>query len=126
MLMAGDSTTSWTYAGSNRFSNNSPANRFYVVEGLPEERVDVSFTQVFGANTGITASVGIGLNGSTTESGQTAENALGVLSGSFPATYCSTPSIGVTSFNCVESSSGGTSSFFGGSSSMLLRGVYRG
>ncbi|WP_441235668.1 hypothetical protein [Bradyrhizobium sp. 930_D9_N1_4] len=77
VLQAGDATASWTYTTNTvRPSNNSTANSVTVFCGLPEENVDISFSQMVQGGSGTTNNQvlaawagGIGWNSTTVMSG---------------------------------------------------------
>lgn len=125
ILLAGDSTASWTYGTLTwRQSRASAGNTLMTLCGLADEWIDVSFSQfthTYGANY---AMVGIGLNSTSSPSGQIARNALptsGEQSLSLLATFNKTPSIGINNFYSLEFASNGTASdFYGTENEMYL------
>ncbi len=125
ILLAGDSTASWTYGTLTwRQSRASAGNTLMTLCGLADEWIDVSFSQFTHSYGGNYAMVGIGLNSTSSPSGQIARNSLptsGEQSLSLLATFNKTPSIGINNFYSLEFASYGTASdFYGTENEMYL------
>lgn len=125
ILLVGDSTASWTYGTATwRQSRASAGNTLMTLCGLADEWINASFSQfthIYGANS---TTVGIGLNSTSSPSGQIARNSLptsGEQSLSLLATFNKTPSIGINNFYSLEYASSGTASdFYGTENDMYL------
>lgn len=131
MMKAGDPTANWTYAsGTQRESNGSSSNVVTVLEGLAEEFLDLSFSQLIttgGINR--SATIGIGWNSTTTISGLTPIflNSAGSSQGIQTAAFIQVPSLGQNNVVCIESApSANSSTFFGQEAQMVLAAKYRG
>jgi hypothetical protein len=139
MLLAGDSTASWTYGTSTiRASNGSSNNKATAFTGSAEERINIIFRQmVQGVIAGNTASVeiGVGVNSTTVASGQRGVLAVAEAAGGSTVTsrltvaahHLLAPSLGANNLICVETASGtGTNTLFGGADDMVLSADYMG
>lgn len=145
-MQAGDPTASWTYGSATiRPSNNSTANSITTFTGLPEEIIDVGFTQyIRGGSSSLTGQVislweiGIGWNSTTAFSGTAGNSGFRIdgsnidftLTSTTPARYINPPGIGInvaTSLEAVLSSSGSpTETIFGTVTNMILSAAYNG
>ena len=125
VLLAGDSTASWTYGVTTwRQSRATAGNTLMTLCGLPDEWIDVSFTQathVYGANS---STIGIGNNSTSAASGQYAQNYLpsaGEQYVTLTAFFKKVPSIGINNFNSLEYGTSGTApTFYGTEQYMCL------
>jgi hypothetical protein len=132
VMLAGDSTASWTNnTNTVRQSNGATGNKLTVFCGLPEEHVDITFTQATGQSTGAVdrPSHAIGWNSTTTVSGTRAggyDAGNGGSKISTTATYSPAPFIGINNVNALENgaSTGGT--FYGTETDMVLKAIYQG
>jgi hypothetical protein len=119
-----------------------------VLCGLPEEAIDVSFTQrVLGgsanaaSNTSIRWEIGVGVNSTTTFSGSVGSNGAAMngaastvsinLTGSPTGRYIAGPTLGLNNFNALErtptaSGSAISVNYQGGEEDMLLMARYMG
>ncbi len=127
-LQVGDTTASWTYAGTTvRPSNNLTTNSATVFAGLPEERVFVDFLQNISSNTaGSAVRIGIGFNSTTAFTAFAANNYMpnAATSGliTTPVRYIASPFIGINVITCLENFpvASGVGNFNGGSDDMLM------
>lgn len=149
-LQAGDSTATWTYTTATiRASNNAPSsysglsfnvgsgttcNGLTVLEGLPEESINVFLEQGTGVGTpGAAAySIGIGLNATTAYNGlvgNTTANNGGTSANPVNVNTANVlpPSLGINVLCSLEKGSSAAGSVFEGTSAnMLLQATWRG
>lgn len=127
ILLAGDSTASWTYSTTAwRQSRATAGNTLMTLCGLPEEYINTSFTQYSQIVNSNGSVVGIGKNSTTTPQGQIARNqqpTSGTQELTVTALFADAPSIGIHNFNSLEYCiTGGTSTtFYGTEREMCLR-----
>jgi hypothetical protein len=133
VLLAGDATASWTYATATvRASNNDATNSLTTLCGLPEEFIDIRFSQFVTKFTNAAATaptfIGIGLNvtnaftgnvGSLDNfngSGTSIETGANIL-----AVHALAPGIGINTVTCCEKApTAGTNTYFGGQDDMQM------
>lgn len=127
VIMAGDSTASWTYGTSTwRQSRATAGNTLMTLCGLAEEYINVSFLQSSTITSANGAVFGIGKNSTTTPVGQIARNqqpTSGTQTITSMAHYIEKPSIGIHNFNPLEygETSSGSTTMNGTESEMCLR-----
>jgi hypothetical protein len=139
ILLAGDSTTSWTYGVATvRASNGSSSNKATAFTGLDDERTNIVFRQMLQvsvAGNACNIEIGIGVNSTTAMSGQRgAVNVAEAAGGStvtsrvtIAAHHLLQPGLGVNDLTSLETASTtGTSTAFGGSDDMVLSVDYMG
>jgi hypothetical protein len=145
-MQAGDPSSSWNYSSATiRPSHNSTANSITTFVGLPEEPVDVQFSQFVsgGSGTGSTQiisqwTIGIGWNSTTAFSGLVGSSGFRIdgssldfiLNSTTPARYITPPTIGLnvaTSLEATTGSSGTPTESYGGTvANMILSTLYNG
>lgn len=135
-MVVGDATSSWNYnTNTIRQSLNSTANKGTILLGLPEEMVDVEFSQFVvltggdGTSTSQTEN-GIGINSTSSYSGKNGSAYYNGASGkeSMLALYEGVLAIGIHNINCLErtaASSGTTPNAAYQGTSALMRMVIR-
>ncbi len=126
-LLVQDSTSSWTYTGAFRASNNNSANAANVLTGLAEEPVTAIFGQVVGAALNNQGRISVAPNGSA-PSGQ-----IGLINGTgaamtatLGATLLNPPALGSNNYNEYEFGSGASGGQFFGGNLMQMTVEYRG
>jgi hypothetical protein len=138
-LNVADPTASWTTTPTTWRQSRADATNFATTfTGLPEEIVDIEFTQLIRSSVNASAAngdIGIGINSTTVPSGQTGENftqgsaAANATTGSIAIANTSlAPTIGINVINTIEQAPAGTTnnSFFGTSFNMLAKMSWRG
>lgn len=139
-LQAGDSTTSWTTAPTTwRQSNAATGNFAAAFTGLPEEFVTATFVQQLQnliTDSVSEASIGIGLNSTTTLTGIAGSNQLNTsitlgairLYSNAVAQATVAPTLGISQLNMIEQAPVGTTNntYYGTSANMVLTVNYRG
>jgi hypothetical protein len=140
-LQVGDSTASWPYTTATIHpSNGNAANNLITFVGLPEETINLSFTQLVvptqTSGQTVMGQVGVGYNSTTAFSGTTGKAF--TQSGSFTtgtfnsgstevASYQPPIGIGAQTITALETIAGtGGATFFGTQSFMLLTAQWRG
>jgi hypothetical protein len=129
-LIMFDSTASWTYSSATvRQSRATTANTVQNFSGLAETSTTINFSQLVqgdgGAGSTVQASVGIGVNSTTTVSmfgtGGSAKVATTNVFQILSARTIITPGLGFNNINSLEAVPGGFDiRFYGGSSQMML------
>lgn len=136
-MVAGDSTTSWSYTtNSFRVANGNVANAIQVFSGLPEEIFNLSYasysTGAVSSGQNFLALIAVGYNGAA--SGQNSQFSSGTTSGgssqfsaSLFANYIAPPSIGINTAQAFEDGQGANASLWSGTQAhMQLTACYRG
>lgn len=129
ILKAGDSTSSWSYNSSTiRQSRAQTGNRATVFCGLAEEIIEASFKQNVEGTADDELTLGVGVNSTTTFSGNTGilrcngGEGMTVVAKSIIA-----PVLGISNINCLEQANSGTvDSLYGGEDDMQLTVEWRG
>lgn len=133
-LQGGSSTASWLYGLNAWRQSNADVNCAIVgFTGLPEEELEIEFRQLVNLTRG-TASIGIGINSTTSPSGMAPTNVL-VTNAVLMARYIQLPQLssvsgqaGTTSVNMLENSEqgSGNQTFNGTINNMLMTVTYNG
>lgn len=127
-LLAGDSTTSWTYGtGTTRASNGNSANKATSFSSLPDQQIEAVFNQnVISASGAGTQVIGIGLNVTNAfcqfAGGQNTGSAGIPMTGRCIAP----PSAGINNFQQLENGGGVTASTFAGTNAGMVLTVKQG
>lgn len=127
VLLAGDSTASWTYSTAAwRQSRATAGNTLMTLCGLADEYIDVSFTQFSQITNANGAIIGVGKNSTSSSSGQLARNQqphTGQQELTMTAFFKDLPSIGIHNFNSLEYcvTGGLSTTFYGTEKEMCLR-----
>lgn len=138
-LQGGTASANWVSAPTTwRQTLADTANYVMGFCGLPEEEIEITFTQAISstapAGTTSTANIGIGVNSTTAAAGQIGYASLGFTgTGSISATTNAkatavfAPALGLNQFNMVEQATSGTTNnqFTGTSGGMLLLAKWR-
>lgn len=134
-LQVSDPTSSWNYStNTTRQSNAAAGNALTVFCGLPEENVNLDFTQVltFGGAGSITATIGVGINATNAFSGQVGTAGMSLGAGTILQTLrtqgflLAGSGLGINKINACESGNGVATSTFNGGGNMLMTAQWRG